>query len=145
MTYSYDPTQIRKRGKDQMRFEIGDTDITGGAETCALADEEYTALLESIGGGGTAWKMAKLEVLRAILMKLSYMVDTKIDVLQYGLGKRAALWQNLYEELRKEFLTNMGAPSISDHAAGKPPYFHTDMKLNYRARYPSYPFRNMTE
>ena len=35
MTYSYDPARIRERGKDQMRFELGDTVTEGGADTCA--------------------------------------------------------------------------------------------------------------
>ena len=145
MTYSYNPSEIRKRGKDQMRFELGDTEVYGNAETSALADEEYTALLENVTPGNNAWRFAKLDALKAILMKLSYMVDTKIDVLQYGLGKRAELWQKLYEELRNEILINTGVPTMNRHAQGKPPYFHTDMKENYRAMYPAYPFRNMTE
>ena len=36
MTYSYDPTKIRERGKDQMRFELGDTVTEGGADTCSV-------------------------------------------------------------------------------------------------------------
>ena len=51
MTYSYDPTQIRARGKDQMRFELGDTQTEGGADTCALADEEYEAVLAGLKPG----------------------------------------------------------------------------------------------
>ena len=54
MTYSYDPTQIRARGKDQMRFELGDTQTDGGADTCALADEEYEAVLADLKAGKKA-------------------------------------------------------------------------------------------
>jgi len=183
MTYTYEPEKIRARGKDQMRFELGDTQVDGGAETCALADEEYGAFLAEVrhgiaksmrnglgraapiaamseanasrcaenaelafsGGfaaiGETdfelfrykrAWLGAKIQILEAILLKLSYQVDTKIDVLTYGLGKRAEHWKNLYEMLRKEMIANAGLPSISDEAAAKPPYFHTDMNLNPR-------------
>ena len=89
MTYSYDPTQIRARGKDQMRFELGDTQTDGGADTCALADEEYKAVLAGLKAGKKAWLCAKLAVLEAILFKMSYQVDTRIDVLQYGFGDRA--------------------------------------------------------
>ena len=28
-TYSYDPTKIGERGKDRMRFELGDTEVGG--------------------------------------------------------------------------------------------------------------------
>ena len=45
MTYTYDPLKIKDRGKDQMRFEIGDTLVDGGADTCALSDEEYEGML----------------------------------------------------------------------------------------------------
>ena len=80
MTYSYDPTQIRARGKDQMRFELGDTQTDGGADTCALADEEYEAVLADLKAGKKAWLYAKLAVLEAILFKMSYQVDTRIEI-----------------------------------------------------------------
>ena len=44
-TYTYDPSKIQENGKDRMRFELGDTMVEGEAETCALSDEEYTAIL----------------------------------------------------------------------------------------------------
>ena len=59
MTYSYDPTKIKARGKDQMRFELGDTQTDGGADTCALADEEYEAVLAGLKAGKKAWLYAK--------------------------------------------------------------------------------------
>jgi len=148
MNYSYNPTKIRARGKDQMRFELGDTLVDGGADTCALADEEYDALLEGLNTGNKrAWLAAKLTVLEAILFKLSYQVDTKIDVLSYDLGARAEQWQKLYEQLRKQILANMGVPTMNEHAARKPPYFHTGMDDNRRAMLPAvrtFPFRRMT-
>ena len=104
MTYSYDPANITARGKDQMRFELGDTQTDGGAKTCALADEEYEALLKGLKEGRKAWMRAKLAVLEAILFKLSYQVNTKISVLQYDFGDRAANWQKLYDTLKKQVL-----------------------------------------
>ena len=95
MTYSYDPAQIRARGKDQMRFELGDTQTEGGADTCALADEEYEAVLAGLKPGKKAWLYAKLAVLEAILFKMSYQVDTRIDVLQYSFGDRAEQWRKM--------------------------------------------------
>ena len=44
-TYTYEPDHIKENGKDRMRFELGDTMVEGGVETCALCDEEYTAAL----------------------------------------------------------------------------------------------------
>ena len=148
MTYSYDPTKIRKRGKDQMRFELGDTLVDGGADTCALSDEEYEAMLKGLRPGKLPWLWAKLYSLEAIMFKLSYQVNTKVDVLSYDLGDRAALWKDLYEKVRAEILANTGVPTLADSAKRKPPYFHTGMDDNPRTRMlltRPFPFRNMTE
>jgi hypothetical protein len=148
MTYSYDPGKIRERGKDQMRFELGDTLTDGGAETCALADEEYEGTLAELKPGKTAWLLAKLYTLEAILFKLSYQVDTKIDVLSYGLGVRAEQWQKLYEQLRKQILANISFPTMAGGLDKKPPYFHTEMEENIRAKVlpvHNFPFERMTE
>lgn len=146
MTYSYNPAELGDRGKDQMRFELGDTLVDGGAETCALADEEYAGFLKELKPGKKAWMYAKLYALEAIMLKLSYQVDTKIDVLSYGLGKRAEQWQKLYDQLRKQILANYGVPTIAASAEQKPPYFYGSMEENKRAAMPpddNYPFRNM--
>lgn len=113
-----------------MRFELGDTLIDGGAETCVLADEEYNGMLDGLKPNKKAWLSAKLSVLEAIMLKFSYQVDTKIDVLQYGFGARAEQWQKMYEVLRKQILANNGIPTMADSAAQKPPYFYTDMHNN---------------
>ena len=147
MTYSYDPTQIRARGKDQMRFELGDTQTEGGADTCALADEEYTAILADLKPGKKAWLSAKLNVLEAILFKLSYQVDTKIDVLQYDLGERADRWKKLYDDVKKQALATASIPTLPPSMANTPPYFHKEMQANPGAGHghgPQYPYRKMT-
>ena len=147
MVYSYDPAKIKARGKDQMRFELGDTLVDGGAETCALSDEEYEGLLDGLKAGKKAWMFAKLYALEVILIKLSYQVDTKIDVLSYGLGARAEQWQKLYEQLRQQILATFCLPSMDAYAQKKPPYFYTGMKGNIRAIFgysPYAPFRKMT-
>ena len=148
MTYNYDPTKIRKRGKDQMRFELGDTFVDGGADTCALSDEEYNAMLEGLKPGKLPWLLAKLFILEAILFKLSYQVNTKIDGLSYALGDRAELWKELYEKVRAEILANTGVPTMAESAMRKPPYFYTAMDDNPRThnnKIRTFPFRNMTE
>ncbi|MDR3148627.1 MAG: hypothetical protein LBT88_01225 [Oscillospiraceae bacterium] len=148
MTYSYDPTQIKARGKDQMRFELGDTLTDGGADTCALADEEYEGILTDITDGKRAWLYAKLAVIEAVLFKMSYQVDTKIDVLQYNFSDRAAQWQKLYDKLKQEITASTAVPAMDGRAMRKPPYFHTEMQENPLAQeqYAPYsPFRKMTE
>lgn len=153
MTYSYDPTQIRGRGKDQMRFELGDTLVEGGADTCALSDEEYTTILSGVKPGKKAWLYAKLEVLEAILFKLSYQVDTKIDVLQYDLGERADRWKKLYDDLKKQVTAMSSVPNLPPSMLHTPPYFHKEMQPNTAAMHPGAPhchgqppepFRKMT-
>ena len=130
MTYSYSPTKIRARGKDQMRFELGDTAIDGGADTCALADEEYEAILDDVQPGKRAWLSAKAAILEAILFKLSYQVDTRIDTLSYSLGARAEHFRKLLDQVKAEIPASAGMPSIADSAAHKPPYYYTDMHKN---------------
>ena len=145
LTYTYDPTQIKARGKDQLRFEFGDTNVGGGAETCALSDEEYTALLDGLKTDSKrAWLYVKLTILEGIMFKLSYMVDTKIDVLSYALGQRAELWKQLYDDLRKQYIALLNVPTMADSAARKPPYFFTGMDDNRRAIFMSYfPYRQI--
>ena len=72
-TYSYDPGKLSERGKDLMRFELGDTMVEGKEKTCALTDEEYTAMLKM----NKSWKRAKLACLEAIFRRFSYEVDTQ--------------------------------------------------------------------
>ena len=144
MTYAYDPTKITYGGKDQMRFELGDTLVGGGDKTCALSDEEYEAVLNGANPGIIVWKQAKKRILEAILFKLSYMVDTKIDNLSYGLGERAKTWQKLYENLSKEIAASTGVPTMDESAASKPPYFHTRMDDNPATLLnSSFPFRRI--
>lgn len=156
MNYSYDPTKIRQRGKDQMRFELGDTQVEGGADTCALADEEYEAVLDGIKEGKKAWLFAKLAVLEAILFKLSYQVDTRIDVLEYDLGERADRWKKLYDDVKKQTLALASVPNLAPSITETPPYFHKEMQSNIAAMHPGdprsghgceeahHPFRKMT-
>ncbi len=146
MTYSYDPTKIKARGKDQMRFELGDTQIEGGADTCVLADEEYEAMLVDIKDGKKAWLFAKLAVLEAILFKLSYQPDTKIDVLSYDMGERADRFKKLYDDLKKQTLAMASVPTLAPSILAEPPYFHKNMQVNERVQHnrPPHPFKKIT-
>lgn len=51
-TYTYEPGNITTAGLDLMRFELGDTMVEGGADTCALTDEEISAALKNIRRSG---------------------------------------------------------------------------------------------
>ena len=84
-TYTYDPAKITENGVDRMRFELGDTVIDNGPMTSPLCNEEYEAIISS----SKNWKRAKLKLLEAIMMKLSYEVDTSVGGLSYSLGQMA--------------------------------------------------------
>ena len=45
-TYTYEPGNTTTAGLDLMRFELGDTMVEGGVDTCALTDEEISAALK---------------------------------------------------------------------------------------------------
>ena len=68
LTYTYDASKIAEHGLDQMRFELGDTMVDGGVETCALSDQEYKAVIEAY----PRWKRAKLACVESILRRFSY-------------------------------------------------------------------------
>ena len=145
MTYSYDPTQIRARGKDQMRFELGDTQTEGGAETCALADEEYEAMLAGLKEGKRRG-CSQGGSFGSDPLQMQYQVNTKIDVLQYDFGERAGRWQKMYDTLKKQALATASIPTLAPSIEQKPPYFHSGMQENHRAMHDAagFPFRKRT-
>jgi hypothetical protein len=129
MTYSYNPGKFGENGKDKMRFELGDTLTDGGAKTCPLCDEEYEAVISN-AASKRAWNSAKLRLLEAIMMKLSYQVDTRIDVLSYSFGERAKLWRDMYKAVKAEVTASVAVPTIAPSIMRRPPYFYAGMKEN---------------
>lgn len=123
--YSYKPELVTDYGKDRMRFELGDTMAEGGADTCALSDEEINAVL-SMYPKETDWKRAKLKLLESICRRFAYEVDTKVGPLSYGLSERAKLWKQDYEELNEEFSTM----SVPKKYQRKGTYFYGGMMKN---------------
>lgn len=131
MKYTYDPTAIREKGVDQMRFELGDTLIEGGAITSPLCDEEYEAIIESEPN----WRKAKFELLRAIAMKLSYQADsTSIDGLSYSFGSRAQRWLQMLEKAEAEEKKLMTLPKANPKALYRDNYFYEGMMANPAGR-----------
>lgn len=82
-TYTYEPGNITTAGLDLMRFELGDTMVEGGADTCALTDEEISAALEKYP---KKWKRAKLMLLESICRRFAFEVDTKEGPLSFSLS-----------------------------------------------------------
>ena len=134
-TYSYDPSKITERGIDQMRFELGDTVVDMEVITSPLCDEEYSAI---IGKYGKHWRRAKLKCLEAIVMKLSYEVNTSIDGLSYSLAERFDRWKAMLDEEKKAVAASSlnNLPRVGDESSlmphGGTPYFYNDMQANTR-------------
>lgn len=128
--YTYEPDKVRKKGKDRMRFELGDTMVEGGADTSALTDAEIEAVLEMYPG---RWKRAKLALLESICRRFAYEPDTKTGPLSFSFGERAKLWREDYEKLKKEVaLESCSVPASVSGGSKKPPYFYTGMHRNRR-------------
>lgn len=125
--WTYDPANLARDGIDKMRFELGDTIVENGAVTCALCDEEYTAVLKNEKN----WRRAKLTCLRAIVMKLSYEVDTNADGLSYSLSQRFPRWKAMLEEEEKKVSALTAVPKMRGESVGKP-YFYNDLHANPR-------------
>lgn len=132
MTYTYNPSESQDRGKDQMRFELGDTDMSQVGATCALSDEEYLAVLAGIGTGKTAWLQGKLTLVEGILHKLAFQVDTKIDVMEYHFSQRVTHWETLHQQLKKELQSTQGVPILTGTSSRNPPYFYGGIHDNRR-------------
>lgn len=134
-SYTYDPTKITDGGVDQMRFELGDTTVDLAGTSSALCDEEYNAIITK---NGTNWKLARLRCLEAIVMKLSYEVDTSVGGLSYSLSQRFERWKEMMEQDKKIMSGYYGVPvpgdpnSLSPHGLTRTPYYHNDMQANIR-------------
>lgn len=128
-TYSYDPTKAGLRGKDQMRFELGDTVVEGEGQAAALSDEEYEAVLAAYPG---RWKRAKLALVESLMRRFSYEVDEKVGPLSLSLRQRYESWQAMYDQLKKE-VTNMTVPSANPAAINGGHYFREGIHNNPNA------------
>ena len=134
-TFTYDPTRITEQGLDQMRFELGDTVVDMEGITSPLCDEEYTAIIEKYGKN---WRKAKLKCLEAIVMKLSYEVNTSVGGLSYSLSERYERWKKMLDDAKKEAKASAiaGVPRAGEPGSlmphGRTPYFYNDMQANER-------------
>lgn len=130
-TYSYNPHNCMDGSINQMRFELGDTVTEEEGMPSLLSDEEYNAIITANPG---KWKRAKLICLEAIMMKLSYEVDTSVDGLSYSLNQRAERWQKMYDKLKNELKASVPSADavLPPSMTKKPCYFYTDMHMNIR-------------
>lgn len=127
-TFSYDPKAITAGGLDQMRFELGDTVTDMEGISAVLCDEEYTAIINK---HATNWRRARYECLKAIVMKLSYEVDTSVAGLSYNLDQRYNRWKKMLDDEKKALAALAVIPAF-DSKENRPPYFYNDMLSNPR-------------
>lgn len=123
-TYNYNPSKLQERGVDRMRFELGDTTFAPGELTAALCDEEYRTLIAEC----QTWDKAKIECLRAILMKFSHQVTMSVNGLAYSFGERVAVWREMLKA------AEAGRGKVVPYSTGPlgGNYFYTDMLANPR-------------
>ncbi len=126
--YSYDPTKLNENGVDKMRFELGDTAVENGALTSPMCNEEYVAVLKQYKN----WQRAKITCLKAIVMKLSYEVDTSVDGLSYSLSQRFDRWKSMLDEEEKKLMNGSSIPVVNKSSVSGEPYFYNDLHANPR-------------
>ena len=82
--------------------------------------------------------MAKFKCLKAIVMKLSYEVNTSVGGLSYSLDERYKRWKTMLDEEKKALGGIIGVPvagdpgSLSPHGLTRTPYYYNDMQANIR-------------
>lgn len=136
MNFTYDPANITAGGLDQMRFELGDTVVDMGGISAVLCDEEYNAIIGKYAAKN--WRKAKLMCLEAIVMKLSYEVNTSVGGLSYSLDQRFERWKKMLEQEKKIVAGIAGVPTAGDpsslipHGLTPTPYYYNDMQANKR-------------
>ena len=142
MAYTYTPSNVATYSPDRMRFELGDTMVEGGVETCALCDEEYSAVLSGLPSSPSArqWKKHKLRCLEAIMRKFAYEPNTKVGPADFKFGDRAKLWKQMYDDLKSELGTTAASASAISVLAQNPatseitpPYFYNGMMSHEEA------------
>lgn len=125
-TYTYDPTKIGERGKDRMRFELGDTEVAGEGQAAALSDEEYEAVIASNPG---KWRRAKLALIESVMRRFSYEVDEKVGPLSLSLRQRYEDWKAMYDQLKAE-IAGVSVPCANPAAISGDHYFYEGIHNN---------------
>jgi hypothetical protein len=133
-TYSYDPSSIDDAGVNQMRFELGDTAVESGEQTCAMCDEEYRAIINKVlYKEKRSWNYAKLYCLQGLLMQFAHEVNYSADGMSISLSERYERWKDMYFRLQK----SLAVPTANKAIIGKNApdgghYFYAGMNDNPR-------------
>ncbi len=116
MTYTYDPFKIAEFGRDRMRLDLGDVEVEGGADSCALADEEYDALIAETYGAGGSWKLAQYRCLQAIVARMAMMISANVDGLKLDMNERYSRWLIMLR-CKEEHFMGLSAPLSAKRAS----------------------------
>lgn len=145
-TYTYDPTKLKGSTVSRVRFELGDTLVEGGAETCMLCDEEIQALLDE----KSKFKRVLYKLADAVCMRLSYETDWQDDGTRFSLNQRAERWLALRDKFKKEADAAINIPmsgAVNDsvrNAEDGGHYFYGGMMQNPYVK-PPMPYRGDDE
>lgn len=126
MATTYDPTKLAERGKDRMRFDLGDTNMADPL----LMDEEIQIILDE---NLASWRRAQLKCSEKIAEKFAPETTIKVGSLTIDLAARAEFWAKKVADLRKQ-CAGLGAPIAAASAGGQGDsagsYFRTGMHDN---------------
>ena len=127
MAFTYDPSKIKENTVSRMRFELGDTQVVGETDTCALCDEEYQAMIDQ----HPDWKKAKIACLKAIVMRFAMMVDFNAGGMTIELSQRYERWKKMLSGLEKsaQFISANPA-ALGKNSADGGHYFRYDLHAN---------------
>lgn len=125
-TFSYDPSKIRDKSVNQMRFELSDVYVDDEVNTCMLSDEEYKAIIDD----SKSWKEAKIAILKQIIFMFSLEVDYTIDGLSLKLSDRYNRFKKMLDDLLKEDALPLVDDSLLSGGGGH--YFYYGMLENPR-------------
>lgn len=125
-TFSYDPSQVMDGSVNQMRFELGDTELEAhtGYASAVMSDEEYRAIIE----GSSGWRQAKIRCIRYLLMLFLYQVDYSIDGLSEKMSDRYNRLKGMLDSLLKS--DNLPKAGGLDRQGRGPHIFHYGMLEN---------------
>ncbi|MBC3798033.1 hypothetical protein [Acetobacterium tundrae] len=121
ITYTYDPGKLDVEGMDLMRLEIGDTFVDGGKKTCALCDEEYSAIISKHPDN---WNNAKYACVCAIVNKLAFQNDYSSGGMSLSLSQRFTQWQELKKEMAAAYGGTVPVVAFNDNVGNATDSLH---------------------
>jgi len=119
MAATYDSSKLKDRGKDRMRFDIGDTNTADPL----LQDEEIALIIEE---NADSWNRAKYILVQTIADRFAPELD--VQGLGLDLQARAKFWADKAASLKRIVVAG-AVPIVAPTAGGAGdetgPYFQT--------------------